>query len=226
MSDEEKLCSMIMTGNKYARFVAVCDKNAQILWEGHRNEVDNILTLEETKSSLRRAIDVWRKRDEFTDKLGEGRYAIVRYKKIKRVTIPLKNEHMLFVSIQGDKPGYIEDLVKMVDQIELHSPVLPEEFVKKIEGDLNKISEWIPDFFEKNFKELSTYWPYTNPFEFFVGLIAGVCEGSYCQSFSQICGEAPSNEQISEIRKIIARRKVQIEQGIDAYYKEKRKNSQ
>ncbi len=226
MDDEEKLCSMIMTGNKYARFVAVCDKNAQILWEGHRNEVDNILTLEETKSSLKRSIDVWKKRGEFTDKLGEGRYAIVRYKKIKRVTIPLKNEHMLFVSIQGDRPGYIEDLVKMVDQLELHSTVLPEEFVKKIEGDLNKISEWIPDFFEKNFKELSTYWPYTNPFEFFVGLTAGICEGGYCQTFSQICGEAPSNEQISEIRKIIARRKVQIEQGIDAYYKEKRKNSQ
>jgi len=53
-------------------------------------------------------------------------------------------------------------------------------------------------------------------------LIAGVCEGSYCQSFSQICGNTPSNEQISEIRKIIARRKVQIEQGIDAYFKEKK----
>jgi len=226
MTDEEKLCSMIMTENKYARFVAICDKNAEILYEGHRNEVDNILTLEETKSSLKRSIDDWRRRDKFTDKLGEGRYSIVRYKKIKRVTIPLKNERMLFVSIQGDKPGYIEELVKMVDQIELHSPVLPEEFVKKIESDLNKISEWIPDFIEKNFKELSTYWPYTNPFEFFVGLTAGICEGGYCQSFSQMCGAAPSSEQISEIRKIIARRKVQIEQGIDAYYKEKRKKSQ
>ena len=226
MGDEEKLCSMIMTENKYARFVAVCDKNAQILYEGHRNEVDNILTLEETKLSLKRAIDVWRKRDELTDKLGKGRYAVVRYKEIKRVTIPLKNERMLFVSIQGDKPGYIENLVKMVDQVELHSSVLPEEFVKKIESDLNKISEWIPDFIEKNFKDLSTYWTYANPFEFFVGLTAGICEGSYCQSFSQMCGVTPSNEQISEIRKIIARRKVQIEQGIDAYYKEKRQNSQ
>jgi len=222
--DEEKLCGMIMSKSKYARFVAVCDKNAQILWEGHRNEVDNILTLEETKLSLKRSIDAWRKRDEFTEKLGEGRYAIVRYKKIKRITIPLKNEHMLFVSVQGDKPGYVEDLIKMVDQIELHSSVLPEEFVKKIEMDLNKISEWMPDFFEKNFKELTTYWSYTNPFEFFVGMTVGICEGGYCQSFSQIYGKSPSNEQITEIRKIIARRRVQIEQGIDAFYKE-RKNS-
>jgi len=222
--DEEKLCGMIMSKSKYARFVAVCDKNAQILWEGHRNEVDNILTLEETKLSLKRSIDAWRKRDEFNEKLGEGRYAIVRYKKIKRITIPLKNEHMLFVSVQGDKPGYVEDLIKMVDQIELHSSVLPEEFVKKIEMDLNKISEWMPDFFEKNFKELTTYWSYTNPFEFFVGMTVGICEGGYCQSFSQIYGKSPSNEQITEIRKIIARRRVQIEQGIDAFYKE-RKNS-
>ncbi len=222
--DEEKLCGMIMSKSKYARFVAVCDKNAQILWEGHRNEVDNILTLEETKLSLKRSIDAWRKRDEFNEKLGEGRYAIVRYKKIKRITIPLKNEHMLFVSVQGDKPGYVEDLIKMVDQIELHSSVLPEEFVKKIEMDLNKISEWMPDFFEKNFKELTTYWSYTNPFEFFVGMTVGICEGGYCQSFNQIYGKSPSNEQITEIRKIIARRRVQIEQGIDAFYKE-RKNS-
>jgi len=217
---------MIMKGNKYVRFVAICDKNAEILWEGHRNETDNILTIEETKASLKRSIDAWRKRDEFTDKIGEGRCAIVRYKRIKRVTVPLKNEHMLFVSIQGDKPGYIDDLIKIVDQVELYSSILPEEFVKKIEGDLNKISESIPDFFEKNFKELSTYWSYPNPFEFFVGMTAGICEGSYCQSFSQTYGKAPSNEQIAEIRKIVARRKVQIEQGIDAYYKEKKRKSQ
>ena len=219
---EEKLCDMIMTGNKYVRFVAVCDKNAKILWEGHRNEVDNILTLEETKSSLKRSIDAWAKRDELSDKLGDGRYAIVRYKKIKRVTIPLKNGHILFLSIQGDKPGYIEDIIRIVDQIEMRFPVLPGEFVKKIERDLNKISESIPDFLEKNFKELYTYWSYTNPSEFFVGMTAGICEGSYCQSFSQIYGKSPSNQQITEIRKMIARRKVQIQQGIDAYYKEKK----
>ena len=221
MSYEEKLCSMIMKGNKYVRFVAICDKDAEILWEGHRNETDNILTLEETKASLKRSIDTWRKRDEFTDKIGEGRCAIVRYKKIKRVTVPLKNEHMLFVSIQGDKPEHIEDLIKTVDNVELHYSVLPEEFARKIETDLNKMSEWIPDFFEKNFKELSTYWSYPNPFEFFVGMTVGICEGGYSQSFNQMYGKIPSIEQFSEIRKIIARRKVQIEQGIDAYYKEK-----
>ena len=223
MDNEEKLCSIIMTGNKYARFVAVCDKNAQILWEGHHNEVDNILTLEETKLSLKRSIDAWGRRDEFNDKLGDGRYAIVRYKKIKRVTIPLKSGHLLFVSIQGDKPGYIEDLIKIVDQIELHSPVLPEEFVKEIEKELNKISESIPDFLKNNFEELSTFWSYTNPSEFFVGMTAGICEVGYCQSFSQKYEKSPSNKQITEIRKIIARRKVQIKQGIDAYYKEKNK---
>ena len=116
--DEGKLCSLVMEGNKYVRFAAVCDKNAQILWHSHRNEVDNILTLDETKASLKRAMDAWNERDELSNKIGSGRYAIVGYDKIKRITIPLKNDHMLFVSVQGDKPDYIKDLINIVDYVE------------------------------------------------------------------------------------------------------------
>ena len=120
MDDEGKLCSMIMEGSRFARFAAVCDKNAKILWHSHRNEVDNILTLEETKTTLKRAVKAWKKRDEFSDKIGEGRYAVVGYDKIKRITMPLKNDHMLFVSVQADKPEYIGDLIKIVDYVEQH----------------------------------------------------------------------------------------------------------
>jgi len=90
------------------------------LWHSHRNEVDNILTLEETKTTLKRAVKAWKKRDEFSDKIGEGRYAVVGYDKIKRITMPLKNDHMLFVSVQADKPEYMGDLIKIVDYVEQH----------------------------------------------------------------------------------------------------------
>ena len=120
MDDEGKLVSMIMEANKNARFAAVCDADGQILWNSHRNEVDNILTLDETKASLKRAIDSWKQRDELTDKIGRGRYAIVGYDKIKRITVPLANGHMLFVSVQGDKPEYIGDIMKIVDYVKDH----------------------------------------------------------------------------------------------------------
>ncbi len=120
MDDEGKLVSMMMEANKYVRYAAICDKDGKILWNSHRNEVDNILTLEETKESLKRAIKTWEDRDEFFEKIGKGRFAIVGYEKIKRITVPLQNDHMLFMSVQGDKPEYIKDVLNIVKWVNEH----------------------------------------------------------------------------------------------------------
>ena len=120
LEGEGKLVSMIMEGIKYARFAAICDEQGSILWNSQRNEVDNILTLEETKASLKRSIDTWRERENLSEKIGKGRYAIVGYDKIKRITIPLNNGHMLFVSVEGEKPEYIGDILKIVEYAESH----------------------------------------------------------------------------------------------------------
>ena len=118
MDGEGKLVSMIMEGIQYARFAAICDQEGNILWNSQRNEVDNILTLDETKASLKRSIDTWRDRESLSEKIGKGRYAIVGYDKIKRITVPLHNGHMLFVSVEGEKPEYIGDIMKIVEYAE------------------------------------------------------------------------------------------------------------
>ena len=87
-----------MEANENIRFAAICDNEGKILWNSHRNNVNNILTLEETKVSLKRALDSWKGRDELSEKIGKGKFAIVGYEKIKRITVPLKNNHMLFLS--------------------------------------------------------------------------------------------------------------------------------
>ena len=120
MDDEGKLVSMMMEANKYVRYAAICDKDGKILWNSHRNEADNILTLEETKESLKRAIKTWEDRDELSEKIGKGRFAIVGYEKIKRITVPLQNDHMLFMSVQGDKPEYIKDVLNIVKWVNEH----------------------------------------------------------------------------------------------------------
>ena len=121
INDEGKLVSMIMEANKYVRFAAICDTDGKILWNSHRNDVENILTLEETKDSLKRALATWKVRDELLDKVGKGRYAIVGYEKIKRITVPLTNGHMLFVSVEGEKPEYIGDIMKIVEWVSKHT---------------------------------------------------------------------------------------------------------
>lgn len=121
MDPEGKLVSMIMEANRYVRYAAVSDGEGKILWNSHRNNVNNILTLDETKASLKRSLQTWKARDELSNKIGKGRYAIVAYDKIKRITIPLPNSHMLFVSVEGEKPEYIKDILHIVDYVQKNS---------------------------------------------------------------------------------------------------------
>lgn len=120
MNDEGKLVSMMMEANENIRFAAICDNEGKILWNSHRNNVNNILTLEETKASLKRALDSWKGRDELSEKIGKGKFAIVGYEKIKRITVPLKNNHMLFLSVQGDKPEYMGDILNICKWVDEH----------------------------------------------------------------------------------------------------------
>ncbi len=118
---EGKLVSMILEANKYVRYACICDSEGNMLWNSRRNDIQSLLTLEDTKESLKMAIENWKKRDKITEKIGRGKYAIVGYEKLKRVTIPLRNDHMLYVHVEGDKPEYIGDMMKIVDYVAEHS---------------------------------------------------------------------------------------------------------
>ena len=118
---EGKLVSMILEANKNVRYACICDFEGKILWNSRRNDIQSLLTLEDTKESLKMAIENWKKRDKITEKIGRGKYAIVGYEKLKRVTIPLRNNHMLYVHVEGDKPEYIGDMMKIVDYVAEHS---------------------------------------------------------------------------------------------------------
>jgi len=89
--DEGKLVSMILEANKYVRYACICDSEGKILWNSRRSDIQSLMTLEDTQESLKMAIENWKKRDKITEKIGRGKYAIVGYEKLKRITIPLRN---------------------------------------------------------------------------------------------------------------------------------------
>ena len=97
---------------------------------------------------------------------------------------------------------------------------LPEEFVKRIEQDLNKITNGIPDILSSYYEFLKDEWNYSNAFEFLVGMMVGNCQFSYIQAFDQIYEKMPTGEQTEEIHSMISRRKVQFEQGVSAFLEE------
>ena len=128
---EDKIVRMIIENNKHARYAAIWDMNGQVLSEKHAKGEENILTLEETQGTIKRSLARWKERDEISDKIGKGEYAIVSYEKIKRISIPLEGGRILFVSVDGGEKVDMKYIAELVDYT-LHKvvpmfPVADEE---------------------------------------------------------------------------------------------------
>jgi len=114
---EEKLLNMILGEIPSSRIAIICDHDANILWNSIRDNTTSYLSVDETKESLKRSIKSWQERDKLSAKIGNGRYAIVAYDKIKRITIPLPNNHLLFVSLEGEEFGNIQNIMTIIDWV-------------------------------------------------------------------------------------------------------------
>jgi hypothetical protein len=114
---EEKLLNMILGEIPSSRVAIICDHDANILWNSIRDNTTSYLSADETKESLERSIKSWQERDKLSGKIGHGRYAIVAYDKIKRITIPLPNNHLLFVSLEGEEFGNIQNIMTIIDWV-------------------------------------------------------------------------------------------------------------
>jgi hypothetical protein len=122
----EKLLNMLMDFNDSIRFAAVCDKDGEILWNSQRIGVKNLVPLVDTKKTLKRAINAWQERSTITDKVGRGLYVIAAYEKIKRITIPLGDNYLLFISVdntplnasKGKSYGHLVDMGKIMSIVD------------------------------------------------------------------------------------------------------------
>ena len=103
MDKYEQLLNMIMDFNESVRFAAVSDANGQLLWNSQRDGVSNIVPIEKTKSTMSRSRSEWDAYSSASEHIGNGMYSITSYAKIKRITIPLPDGNMLFVSV-SNKP--------------------------------------------------------------------------------------------------------------------------
>jgi len=101
MEKHEKLLNMLMDFNKGVRFAAVCDTDGQILWHSQRDDVENVIPLAETKNTIKRAAKSWESRNELKSQTGRGMYAIASYEKMKRITVPLDDDNLLFISLDN-----------------------------------------------------------------------------------------------------------------------------
>jgi hypothetical protein len=83
------------------RLVTICDINGKIMYSDYREGIENLLSPEESKRSLKLAIDAWRKRSSLEPRIGRGKYVLAEYEKVKRITMPLGKNHLLYVTTEA-----------------------------------------------------------------------------------------------------------------------------
>ena len=99
MEKYEQLLNMLMEFSPLIRFTAVCSHNGEIEWHSQRDNITNIIPIEDTKESIKRAAESWKAREDLSGNgTGRGMYTITAYEKIKRITIPIDEQHILFIS--------------------------------------------------------------------------------------------------------------------------------
>ncbi len=102
VEDYSGFLEALMISNKKIRFIAICNLNGQIIFQKRSEEAKQLFSLEESKELLKKTIDRWNERSRVKDKIGEPMYSVTAYKKIKRITLPIDSEHLLFLSIDNN----------------------------------------------------------------------------------------------------------------------------
>ena len=99
------------------RFVTIIDKAGTILFGGQREGIQNYLSDEDQKKSIKHVTDAWFNRNQFSSGIGDGNYAMADYEKVKRFTFPLKNNHIIYITTEPevDHSSFVKDVMKIKD---------------------------------------------------------------------------------------------------------------
>lgn len=114
--DYVKLCKDILNVDPKIRYAGICDDTGETKYGGQRQGVQNLLSPEETKRSNLQALARWSLRNSLAPKIGKGKYAVAEYEKLKRITIPLENHHLLLITteIEADHQKIIDNVLHMI----------------------------------------------------------------------------------------------------------------
>ena len=109
------LYNSIMNLDPKVRFVTILDKAGTILFGGQREGIKNYLSEDDQKKSIKHVTDAWFSRNQFSSGIGEGKYAMAEYDKVKRFTFPLKNSFIVYITTEPDVDhhSFVKDVLKI-----------------------------------------------------------------------------------------------------------------
>ena len=80
------------------RYAAIQNKDGEKICGGFRNNINPILSNEELKMMHYYANQRWQTRKNIEHKLGNTKYAMAEYDKLKRITFPINEKYMLLLT--------------------------------------------------------------------------------------------------------------------------------
>ena len=106
----EKICDEILECDKKIRYVGTYDYGE--LYDKMRPGLKSHLSREETELSLSQAIYRWSTRKKTAEKIGKPMFALAKYEKIYRITIPLGGAGLILITTELDV-----NVIEIVDKI-------------------------------------------------------------------------------------------------------------
>lgn len=97
------------------RFVTILDKAGNVLFGGQREGIANYLSEDDQKKSIKHVTNAWFSRNQFSSGIGDGKYAMAEYDKVKRFTFPLNYNHIIYITTEPelDHHSFVEDVLKI-----------------------------------------------------------------------------------------------------------------
>lgn len=113
--DHKHLLEKIMGIDENLRFGTICDMDARPVATVRKEGVETFLTPEDTQDTLEHAVAAWKSRMKHYDKIGAGLYTMAVYEKLRRVTFPLRDGHMMLVTI--DNRGGMQIVSRILNEL-------------------------------------------------------------------------------------------------------------
>ena len=139
--DYEELTKQVLNMQPEIKFAAVVNVKGEIVHGGHKENVEQLLTGDNSKMSIHYAIQ---KRDIYTNlayKIGKEKSAITEFEKAIIISVPISSNELFLV--RTDKGA---DYLKIVDFI--YSKLDPQKYIRE---EIKAIQEEIEEL--KNIKE-------------------------------------------------------------------------
>jgi len=107
-----KLLEKVMNCESYVRYAVVLNSEGKLVEQRIKNDIENFLPTEQMKISFKHAINALKFRNSIIEFLGKSKYVLAVYENVRRITIPINNDHLLLVVV--DNRGGQKDVVERV----------------------------------------------------------------------------------------------------------------